>query len=133
MAERINSYKDLRVFKEAFELGMEIFELTKKFPSDQKYSYEEKGNNIIRVYSKGFIRAYQRIKTGRAASCRTISGNQSKVKWRSPQSKSNGGQGSCEPKGKGQRRGTNPDPKRFKRNDLYRIERVYGRRIEKES
>ncbi len=34
-------------------------ELTKKFPSDQKYSYEEKGNTIIRVYSKGFSAEFQ--------------------------------------------------------------------------
>lgn len=38
MAEKINSYKELRVFKEAFQLAMEIFQLTKKFPAEEKYS-----------------------------------------------------------------------------------------------
>ena len=30
--------KDLIVYKKAFELAMDIFEMTKKFPSDEKYS-----------------------------------------------------------------------------------------------
>jgi four helix bundle protein len=38
MADRINSCKDLRVFNEAFELAMEIFQVTKSFPSKKKYS-----------------------------------------------------------------------------------------------
>lgn len=38
MAERINSYRELRVYKEAFEAAMEIFEITKKFPAEEKYS-----------------------------------------------------------------------------------------------
>lgn len=37
MAEKINSYKELRVFNEAFRLAMEIFQLTKKFPAEEKY------------------------------------------------------------------------------------------------
>lgn len=38
MSERINSYKDLRVYKQAMETAMEIFEITKQFPSEEKYS-----------------------------------------------------------------------------------------------
>ena len=38
MAERINSYKDLRVFQDAFELAMEIYQMTKLFPPEEKYS-----------------------------------------------------------------------------------------------
>ncbi len=38
MADRINSYKDLRVFNESFELAMQIFQLTKSFPTEEKYS-----------------------------------------------------------------------------------------------
>jgi autotransporter-associated beta strand protein len=34
--ERIESAKDLKVYKLAYELAMEIFKLTKKFPSDEK-------------------------------------------------------------------------------------------------
>ena len=38
MAEKIDSYKELRVFNEAFRLAMEIFQLTKKFPTEERYS-----------------------------------------------------------------------------------------------
>ena len=34
----IGSYKELRVYLAAMEAAMRIFELTKKFPSDEKYS-----------------------------------------------------------------------------------------------
>jgi four helix bundle protein len=37
-SERIESAKDLKVYKVAYELAMEIFRLTKKFPSDEKYA-----------------------------------------------------------------------------------------------
>lgn len=38
MGEKINSYKELKVYQSAFEVAMEIFELTKSFPSEEKYS-----------------------------------------------------------------------------------------------
>lgn len=38
MAQLIKSYKELRVYQEAMNVAMEIFELTKKFPSEEKYS-----------------------------------------------------------------------------------------------
>lgn len=38
MAEKINSYKDLRVFQQAMNIAMEIFQLTKSFPKEEKYS-----------------------------------------------------------------------------------------------
>jgi four helix bundle protein len=38
MGERIRSYKDLRVFQNAFDAAMDIFTLTKKFPVEEKYS-----------------------------------------------------------------------------------------------
>jgi len=38
MGEKINSYKDLRVFQSAMDAAMEIFELTKSFPPEEKYS-----------------------------------------------------------------------------------------------
>ena len=41
MSDRINSYKDLRVFNDAFELVMEIFQMTKSFPSEEKYSFTD--------------------------------------------------------------------------------------------
>lgn len=38
MAERISSYKELRVYRNAFETAMEIFQITKKFPAEERYS-----------------------------------------------------------------------------------------------
>jgi four helix bundle protein len=38
MAERIESFRDLRVYKTAFELQQEIFEVTKAFPREETFS-----------------------------------------------------------------------------------------------
>lgn len=38
MTERIRSYKDLRVYQNAVEAAMKIFEITKSFPVEEKYS-----------------------------------------------------------------------------------------------
>jgi four helix bundle protein len=38
MGERIGSYKDLRVYQNAMDAAMKVFELTKTFPPEEKYS-----------------------------------------------------------------------------------------------
>ena len=38
MSEQIRSYKDLRVYQNSFEAAMKIFELTKSFPIEERYS-----------------------------------------------------------------------------------------------
>ena len=38
MGEKIHSYKELKVFQNAMEAAMKIFELTKNFPPEEKYS-----------------------------------------------------------------------------------------------
>ena len=38
MSERIKSYKDLRIYQNAMDAAMFIFELTKSFPPEEKYS-----------------------------------------------------------------------------------------------
>ncbi len=38
MGERINSYKELRVYQNAMAAAMRIFEITKTFPLEEKYS-----------------------------------------------------------------------------------------------
>ena len=38
MGERINSYKELHVYRNAMDAAMEIFDLTKRFPGEEKYS-----------------------------------------------------------------------------------------------
>src|SRR6266700_3911819 len=35
---RLNSAKDLDVYKKAYQLAMRIFELSKRFPSDEKFA-----------------------------------------------------------------------------------------------
>jgi 23S rRNA-intervening sequence protein len=36
--ERIRSYKDVRVYQAAIEAAMRVFELTKKFPAEERFS-----------------------------------------------------------------------------------------------
>jgi four helix bundle protein len=38
MAEQIRSFRDLRVYQNAVEAAIEIFEITKEFPPEEKYS-----------------------------------------------------------------------------------------------
>lgn len=38
MEERIRSFRDLRVYQQAFAAAMEIYEITKRFPADERYS-----------------------------------------------------------------------------------------------
>lgn len=38
MAERISSYKELRVYQNSLQAAMDIFELTKGFPLEERYS-----------------------------------------------------------------------------------------------
>ena len=38
MADRIYTYKELRVYQNAMDGAMKVFELTKAFPSEEKYS-----------------------------------------------------------------------------------------------
>jgi four helix bundle protein len=35
---QINSFKDLFVYQKAYKLAMEIFEISKSFPKEEKYS-----------------------------------------------------------------------------------------------
>jgi four helix bundle protein len=63
-----NGYKDLIVYQKAFELSVRIFELTLKFPVEEKYSLTDQirrasrsvGANIAeawpkRIYPKSFV------------------------------------------------------------------------------
>ena len=38
MAEKIKSVRDLEVYKLAFAAAMEIFQITKKFPAEERFS-----------------------------------------------------------------------------------------------
>lgn len=38
MADRIHSFKELRVYQNAMDLAMDIFKITQSFPPEEKYS-----------------------------------------------------------------------------------------------
>ena len=38
MADRIKTVRDLKVYQAAFRCAMEIFEITKRFPAEERYS-----------------------------------------------------------------------------------------------
>jgi len=54
--EPIKSHEDLEVYKMAFDVAMKIFELSKKFPVEEKYSLtEEAGGRERGAGGKEFI------------------------------------------------------------------------------
>ena len=48
MGTRISSYKDLNVYQGAMEAAMKVFELTKTFPSEEKYSMVDQARRASR-------------------------------------------------------------------------------------
>jgi four helix bundle protein len=63
MPNQIRSFRDLRVYQEAFDLQQEIFKISKKWPSEEKYALTDQarrssrsiGANIAESWAK---RAY---------------------------------------------------------------------------
>ncbi|MDD5206261.1 MAG: four helix bundle protein [Desulfobacterales bacterium] len=45
---RINSYKDLRVYQNAMEAAMKVFDLTKTFPTEERYSMVDQARRASR-------------------------------------------------------------------------------------
>ena len=56
---RIESAKDLRVYKLAYQLAMEVFELTKKFPSEEKYALTSQIRRSSRSFCLNLREAWQ--------------------------------------------------------------------------
>ena len=52
------SFRDLTVYKKAFDLAMKVFEITKKFPSDQKYELTDQirrsSPTVCRAIGEGY-------------------------------------------------------------------------------
>ena len=46
---KIRTHKDLDVYNLAFEAAMEIFEITKKFPAEEKYSLTDQIKKIFQI------------------------------------------------------------------------------------
>jgi len=60
MGEKINSYKDLRVYQQAMNLAMEIFTLTKEFPKEEKYSLVDQVRRSSRSVCTNIAEAWRK-------------------------------------------------------------------------
>ena len=53
-------YKDLLAFKKSYELAMEIFVITKKFPNEEKYSLIDQVRRSSRSVCTNIVESYRR-------------------------------------------------------------------------
>lgn len=60
MAERIESYRDLRVYQSAMDAAMRIFEITKAFPPTEKYSLVDQVRRSSRSVSANLAEAWRK-------------------------------------------------------------------------
>ena len=54
------SFKDLKVYKMAFSLAMEIFEITKDFPKEEKYSLTDQIRRSSRSVCSNIAEGYRK-------------------------------------------------------------------------
>lgn len=57
---KIDSFKDLIVFQKAFKLGMEIYEISKHFPKEEKYSLTDQMRRSSRSVTACIAEAWAR-------------------------------------------------------------------------
>lgn len=62
MGEIISSFKDLRVYKLAFEVQQEVFELTKSFPSEERFALTDQIRRASRSVGANIAEAWQKRK-----------------------------------------------------------------------
>jgi four helix bundle protein len=60
VAERIGSYKDLHVYQSALDLAMEIFEMTKRFPVEEKYAMVDQARRSSRSVCANLAEAWRK-------------------------------------------------------------------------
>jgi four helix bundle protein len=60
--DKIKTHRDLNVFILSFEAGMEIFELTKKFPKEEMYSLTDQIRRSSRSVSGNIAEAFRKRK-----------------------------------------------------------------------
>ncbi len=58
----IRKHKDLKVFQVSFEAGMKIFELSKEFPKEEKYSLTDQMRRSSRSVSSNIAEAWRKRK-----------------------------------------------------------------------
>ena len=56
----INSFHDLIVYQKAYKLAMEIFEITKKIPSKEKYSLTDQIRRSSRSVTSNIAEAWSK-------------------------------------------------------------------------
>ena len=57
---QINSFRDLIVYQKAYKLAMEIFELTKTFPKEEKYSLTDQIRRSSRSVTSNLAEAWSK-------------------------------------------------------------------------
>ena len=62
MSDRIRTVRDLKVYKAAFCCAMEIFEISKTFPSDEKYSLTDQIRRSSRSVCSNLSEAWRKRK-----------------------------------------------------------------------
>ena len=60
MSEKISSFKDLRVYKLAFEIQQEIFETSKRFPTEERYALTDQIRRASRSIGANLAEAWQK-------------------------------------------------------------------------
>lgn len=56
----MGTFQDLKVYKKAFELAMEIFEISKKFPKEETYSLTDQIRRYSRSVCSTIAEAYRK-------------------------------------------------------------------------
>ncbi len=57
---KYNGYKDLKVFQLAYKLAMDIFEITKSFPKEEKYSLVDQVRRSSRSVPANIAEAWKK-------------------------------------------------------------------------
>ncbi len=60
MGERINSHRDLEVYKFAFAAAMEIFQISKTFPTEERYSLTDQIRRASRSVCSNLAEAWRK-------------------------------------------------------------------------
>jgi four helix bundle protein len=56
----MGDYRKLIAYQKAFDLAMEVYELTKNFPAEEKYSLADQVRRSSRSVCTNFVEAYKR-------------------------------------------------------------------------
>jgi four helix bundle protein len=60
MAELLQGFRDLKVYQLAYRLAMEIFEVTKKFPKEERYSLTDQIHRSSRSVAANVAEAFRK-------------------------------------------------------------------------